>query len=230
MKSGLEEALLSSLPKDITAEEIAAIRAAAAAFSLPIDEASRPETPREKLESSAVERESKNQEMPPEAAVSVRSEESTATFASAPEQSVEVTPENIATKAEAEATEVSEKTTVSESEQPVAAFLRFNREYRPRKLRKHTIQVTRKLQRPSLLWRLRTGMERRLGQTTIPCRKTRRRGSWFPLPWQPHPRKSLTVPVGSRKQSHWARVNPPSCSNKKWSGHSQPSQRPMLHA
>ena len=40
MKSGLEEALLSSLPKDITAEEIAAIRAAAAAFSAPGNESS----------------------------------------------------------------------------------------------------------------------------------------------------------------------------------------------
>jgi CheY-like chemotaxis protein len=38
MKSGLEEALLSSLPQDVTAEEIAAIKAAAAAFSSPSDE------------------------------------------------------------------------------------------------------------------------------------------------------------------------------------------------
>jgi CheY-like chemotaxis protein len=35
MKSGLEEALLSSMPQDVTAEEIAAIKAAAAAFSAP---------------------------------------------------------------------------------------------------------------------------------------------------------------------------------------------------
>ncbi len=38
MKSGLEEALLSSLPQDVTAEEIAAIKAAAAAFNAQIDE------------------------------------------------------------------------------------------------------------------------------------------------------------------------------------------------
>jgi CheY-like chemotaxis protein len=38
MKSGLEEALLSSMPQDVTAEEIAAIKAAAAAFSAPSDE------------------------------------------------------------------------------------------------------------------------------------------------------------------------------------------------
>ena len=35
MKSGLEEAMLSSMPQDVTAEEIAAIKAAAAAINLP---------------------------------------------------------------------------------------------------------------------------------------------------------------------------------------------------
>jgi CheY-like chemotaxis protein len=40
MKSGLEEALLSSMPQDVTAEEIAAIKAAAAAFSAQSDESS----------------------------------------------------------------------------------------------------------------------------------------------------------------------------------------------
>ena len=40
MKSGLEEALLSSMPQDVTAEEIAAIKAAAAAFSVPGNESS----------------------------------------------------------------------------------------------------------------------------------------------------------------------------------------------
>jgi CheY-like chemotaxis protein len=38
MKSGLEEALLSSMPQDITAEEIAAIKAAAAALNTPSNE------------------------------------------------------------------------------------------------------------------------------------------------------------------------------------------------
>ncbi len=37
MKSGLEEAMFSSLPQDVTAEEIAAIKAAAAAFNAPGD-------------------------------------------------------------------------------------------------------------------------------------------------------------------------------------------------
>jgi CheY-like chemotaxis protein len=40
MKSGLEEALLSSMPQDVTAEEIAAIKAAAAAFSAAGNESS----------------------------------------------------------------------------------------------------------------------------------------------------------------------------------------------
>ncbi len=40
MKSGIEEALLSSMPQDVTAEEIAAIKAAAAAFSAPANESS----------------------------------------------------------------------------------------------------------------------------------------------------------------------------------------------
>jgi CheY-like chemotaxis protein len=38
MKSGIEEALLSSMPQDVTDEEIAAIKAAAAAFSVPGNE------------------------------------------------------------------------------------------------------------------------------------------------------------------------------------------------
>jgi CheY-like chemotaxis protein len=38
MRSGLEEALLSSMPQDVTAEEIAAIKAAAAAFSAPSED------------------------------------------------------------------------------------------------------------------------------------------------------------------------------------------------
>ncbi len=38
MKSGIEEALLSSMPQDVTEEEIAAIKAAAAAFSAPAEE------------------------------------------------------------------------------------------------------------------------------------------------------------------------------------------------
>jgi CheY-like chemotaxis protein len=51
MKSGLEEALLSSLPQDVTEEEIAAIKAAAAAFSAPGNES----TPRMRRSTDRVE-------------------------------------------------------------------------------------------------------------------------------------------------------------------------------
>ena len=51
MKSGLEEALLSSMPQDVTAEEIAAIKAAAAAFSTPSeDSVFRPQAARDQSE------------------------------------------------------------------------------------------------------------------------------------------------------------------------------------
>jgi CheY-like chemotaxis protein len=53
MKSGLEEALLSSMPQDVTAEEIAAIKAAAAAFSTPSeDSVFRPQPARDQGERS----------------------------------------------------------------------------------------------------------------------------------------------------------------------------------
>ncbi len=54
MKSGLEEALLSSMPQDVTAEEIAAIKAAAAAFSVPGNESSFRQ-PRDEAEAPAQE-------------------------------------------------------------------------------------------------------------------------------------------------------------------------------
>jgi len=56
MKSGLEEALLSSMPQDVTDEEIAAIKAAAAAFSTPGNESSfrqtRDQAPQESVTSA----------------------------------------------------------------------------------------------------------------------------------------------------------------------------------
>jgi CheY-like chemotaxis protein len=60
LKSGLEEALLSSMPQDVTAEEIAAIKAAAAAFSAPGNES----TPRMRR---STDREAVIQEQPAEA-------------------------------------------------------------------------------------------------------------------------------------------------------------------
>ncbi|HXM62497.1 MAG TPA: response regulator [Terriglobales bacterium] len=71
MKSGLEEALLSSMPQDVTAEEIAAIKAAAAAFSAPGNES----TPRmrrstDRAEALIQEPVARVEELPSESAVS----------------------------------------------------------------------------------------------------------------------------------------------------------------
>jgi len=67
MKSGLEEALLSSLPQDVTAEEIAAIKAAAAAFSAQSDESSfRPQPVRDQAEAPTQEPVAKAEEPPSE--------------------------------------------------------------------------------------------------------------------------------------------------------------------
>jgi CheY-like chemotaxis protein len=106
MKSGLEEALLSSLPQDITAEEIAAIKAAAAAFSLPIDETAKPQPADDHLR--------KTQEMSAETTASLEHETETATFASAPEQQAETTPENLAPEVEATAAPTAKTTANAE--------------------------------------------------------------------------------------------------------------------
>jgi CheY-like chemotaxis protein len=108
MKSGLEEALLSSLPQDITAEEIAAIKAAAAAFSLPIDETAEP--------GPAGNHRRQTQELSPESVASLEKETGAATFASAPEPQAETALENIAPKVEAEPAATSERSTASETE------------------------------------------------------------------------------------------------------------------
>jgi len=65
MKSGLEEALLSSMPQDVTAEEIAAIKAAAAAFSTPGNESSFRQT-RDQAEATAQQRVANAGERPSE--------------------------------------------------------------------------------------------------------------------------------------------------------------------
>jgi CheY-like chemotaxis protein len=71
MKSGLEEALLSSMPKDITAEEIAAIKAAAAALNTPGNEsAPRNRRSTDRVEAPIPEPAAKAEELPVESAVS----------------------------------------------------------------------------------------------------------------------------------------------------------------
>jgi len=79
MKSGLEEALLSSLPKDVTPEEIAAIKAAAAAFSTPSDESSfRPQPVRDPGETPTQPPIAASEERPPESGSEVTQTESSA--------------------------------------------------------------------------------------------------------------------------------------------------------
>jgi CheY-like chemotaxis protein len=73
MKSGLEEALLSAMPQDVTAEEIAAIKAAAAAFSAPGNESSF-RSARYHLEAPTQEPVAKAEELAAESVVSEREE------------------------------------------------------------------------------------------------------------------------------------------------------------
>jgi CheY-like chemotaxis protein len=71
MKSGLEEALLSSMPQDVTAEEIAAIKAAAAAVSAPSNEStSRMRRSTDRVEAPIQEPVARVEELPAESAVS----------------------------------------------------------------------------------------------------------------------------------------------------------------
>jgi CheY-like chemotaxis protein len=115
MKSGLEEALLSSMPQDVTAEEIAAIKAAAAAFSAPSeDSVFRPQLAREHADAPVQERvgaavpapDFKAEELPVESVdrlenVSPENVGGAATFAPGSEQPTETSPEEISAVAEA---------------------------------------------------------------------------------------------------------------------------------
>ncbi len=136
MKSGLEEALLSSMPQDVTAEEIAAIKAAAAAFSAPSeDSVFRPQSAREPAKDSirgrvehgseVVAPDVKAEELPSEAVASAESRESGATFASGSEQLAETAREDISAVAQAESSaptgEIPVAATVSSGDAPVAA-------------------------------------------------------------------------------------------------------------
>lgn len=100
MKSGLEEALLSALPQDVTPEEIAAIKAAAMAFNAPSDASSlRMHPVDDQREASTHESDAKTEELPQESVVSAENRGAAATFASASEDRG---PENIPAVAQAE--------------------------------------------------------------------------------------------------------------------------------
>jgi CheY-like chemotaxis protein len=122
MKSGLEEALLSSMPQDVTAEEIAAIKAAAAAFSAAPGEDSvfRPQA-RGHVEVHSQERVSA-EALPAEAvarAENVNAENrDAATFASGSEHPAEIARENISAVTQAESSATPEQTRVADAVPP----------------------------------------------------------------------------------------------------------------
>jgi CheY-like chemotaxis protein len=120
MKSGLEEDLLSSLPQDVTAEEIAAIKAAAAAFSAPSDESTfRPQPARDQAEAPTQGPVAKAEELPSESAVSAENISAenrggAAAFAAASQRQAETVPENISAVAQAESSATPGETTTAE--------------------------------------------------------------------------------------------------------------------
>ena len=111
LKSGLEEALLSSLPHDVTPEEIAAIKAAAAAFSAPVAESYPTTQPAvDQVAESAEHSEEKLAGQPEESAVSAGDRESAAALASGATPGLEAEPQKTAA-----ADENSEATTEPET-------------------------------------------------------------------------------------------------------------------
>ena len=107
MKSGLEEALLSSMPQDITAEEIAAIKAAAAALNTPGNEStSRMRRSTDRVPAPIQEPAAKAEELPVESVVSE------VTPATAPVESSEVAVENNTTAESRSADDIPTETVV----------------------------------------------------------------------------------------------------------------------
>ena len=101
MKSGLEEALLSSMPQDVTAEEIAAIKAAAAAFSAPAGDSATLHRRRAGDRVPTHGSDAKAEELPAESVASAENSAGAATFASASEPQAEAA-ENISAASQAE--------------------------------------------------------------------------------------------------------------------------------
>ena len=107
MKSGLEEALLSSMPQDITAEEIAAIKAAAAALNTPGNEStSRMRRSTDRVPAPIQEPAAKAEELPVESFVSE------VTPATAQVESSEVAVENNTTAESRSADDIPTETVV----------------------------------------------------------------------------------------------------------------------
>jgi CheY-like chemotaxis protein len=120
LKSGLEEALLSSLPQDVTAEEIAAIKAAGAAFSTPSDASSIRMRPMgDYAETSTHGSDPKPEELPPDSAVGAENGAGATTSAAASEPQAEAAPENISAGVQSEPAVPAEQTTAAEPVSPV---------------------------------------------------------------------------------------------------------------
>jgi CheY-like chemotaxis protein len=121
MKSGIEEALLSSMPQDVTAEEIAAIKAAAAAFSAPGNESTF-RTAHDQTEAPAQEPVSQAEQQPAESVVS----ETASAVAQAESSALEkgaTTAEPVSAVDAPTETVPPPATIVSESSHPAAQFV-----------------------------------------------------------------------------------------------------------
>ena len=108
IRSGLEEAMLSSMPADITAEEIAAIKAAAAAFDAPGEESSFARQVRHEAEEPIQERVARPdieapevkapdimaEDLPSDSAIDAADREVAASFASGLQPQTETAPES----------------------------------------------------------------------------------------------------------------------------------------
>jgi CheY-like chemotaxis protein len=116
MKSGLEEALLSSMPQDVTAEEIAAIKAAAAAIRVPGDESTlRMHSAGDRAEGSTHGSDARSEERPADSVVSTENNAGAATFASVSELRAEAAPEHISAVSQAESAATAEQTPAAEA-------------------------------------------------------------------------------------------------------------------
>jgi len=129
MKSGLEEAMLSSMPADVTAEEIAAIKAAAAAFIAPVEEWNfKPQLTRDQPQAPIQERvahapdvktpDVKEEDPRSESVASAENSQGAVTFASGAEQTAATARENIPAVMQAESSATPEETPLVEDVSP----------------------------------------------------------------------------------------------------------------
>jgi CheY-like chemotaxis protein len=136
IRSGLEEAMLSSMPADVTAEEIAAIKAAAAAFNAPGEESSfgrqqvrhqaeepiQEQVARPDIEASDVKAPNiMAEDLPTDFAVNAEDREVAASFASGFQPETETAPESILSVLQVESSASPAAESVSSDEVPAEA-------------------------------------------------------------------------------------------------------------